>query len=85
MYKRQAVFEGALNLPTSFWSLPIDRQLEEIQIRAESVLGTSDPADLGSPERSELLIQRFLVSSSIEGSSGINSPAANDLVLLGGR
>ena len=81
----RAVFEGALNLPTSFGSLPIDRQLEEIQIRAESVLGTSDPADLGSPERSELLIQRFLVSSSIEGSSGINSPAANALVLLGGR
>lgn len=81
----RVVFEGALNLPTSFGSLPIDRQLEEIQLRAESVLGTSDPADLGKSEITDLLIQRFLVSSSIEGSSGINSPAANALILLGGR
>lgn len=81
----RVVLEGALNLPTSFGSLPIDRQLKEIQLRAESVLGTSDPADLGKPEMSDLLIQRFLVSGSIEGSSGINSPAANALILLGGR
>lgn len=81
----RTVFEGALSLPTSFGSLPIDRQVEEMQARSERILGTSDPAELADPEVAERLIQRFLATSSFGGVSGINTPAANALVLLGAR
>lgn len=78
----RTVFEGALNLPTSFGSLPIDRQLEEIQGRAESIFGSSDLSQFANEESAERLIERYLVTSSISGSSNSYSPAANALVLL---
>ncbi|MEM8823488.1 MAG: DUF1217 domain-containing protein [Pseudomonadota bacterium] len=76
----RAVMEGALGLPTAFATLPIDRQLEEFQDRAETILGTSDLAELSAAPVLDRLLDRY---TAVSGStaSPVSSPA---LVLLRG-
>lgn len=59
------VFETAFNLPTGFGTLPLDKQLETLQSRAESQLGTSDISDFSDPDRIEDLRRKFFLMSSI--------------------
>ncbi len=59
------VFETAFNLPSSFGTLPLDKQLETFKSRAESQLGTDDIAAFSSPERIEDLRRKFFLLSSI--------------------
>ena len=77
----RTVFEAALGLPQSIGSLDIDKQLETFRERASAVFGTSKLNELGTPERQEELIRKFLLQSQI-GSTGFASSSANALSLL---
>ncbi|MGX9354549.1 DUF1217 domain-containing protein [Roseobacteraceae bacterium S113] len=61
------VFEAALDLPDSFGTLDLDRQLGEFKARAEQRLGTSDLEELASPENIDIIRQRFLGAVTIAG------------------
>lgn len=80
----RSIFEQALNLPTSFASLTLDRQLEEFQERAESLLGSSEISQFTDEEATERLIQRFMLTSSTQTFSAANLGASTALILLGG-
>ncbi|MEM8849624.1 MAG: DUF1217 domain-containing protein [Pseudomonadota bacterium] len=76
----RTVMEGALSLPTAFATLPIDRQLEEFQSRAESILGTSDLSELSSEPNLDRLLDRY---TAIAGTQ-VAAPTSPALVLLRG-
>lgn len=59
----RAVFEGALRLPSSLGSIDIDKQLDILKNKAQSVFGDSSVSQFASSEKQEDLIRRFLVSS----------------------
>lgn len=81
----RTVVEGALNLPNTFARIPLDQQLTEIQDRAESVLGSSDPSVFANEETLSNVIDRFLINASITNNSfAATSGAATALILLGG-
>ncbi|MEO1238620.1 MAG: DUF1217 domain-containing protein [Pseudomonadota bacterium] len=67
----RAVFEAALNLPTSVGALDIDRQLEIFKSKAAQSFGESGVRQFTDPEKQEELLRRFFVGSelSIGGSS----------------
>ncbi|GIT91618.1 flagellar basal body rod protein FlgF [Jannaschia pagri] len=77
------VFEGAFNLPTSFGTLDLDRQLTVFEERTEAAFGTSDISELAQPETLERLLDRFAAVAGLTASFGtqVTSPA---LVLLRG-
>lgn len=62
----RAVFDIVFNLPTSFASLDLDRQLEVYQDRAERQFGSSDPSLFSDTEKQDELIQQFLIRSQIQ-------------------
>ena len=68
------VFETALNLPSSFGGLPIDDQLNILKDRSASAFGTDNVSELGTTEKQEEIVQRFLlqaqVAQSVTASSG---------------
>ena len=68
------VFETALNLPSSFGGLPIDDQLNILKDRSASAFGTDNVSELGTAEKQEEIVQRFLlqaqVAQSVTASSG---------------
>ena len=59
------VFEVALNLPASFGTLDIDRQLSEFKTRAQKAFGTSDLVELNLPESRDAIRTRFLALSQL--------------------
>lgn len=59
------VFETALNLPSSFGSLPIDDQLDIFKERSASAFGTSEVSGLGAAEKQEEIVQRFLLQAQV--------------------
>lgn len=61
----RAVFEAVFNLPESFGTLEIDRQLGVFRARAEAMFGTSDLAELAGPDHIEDIRRRYLVQSSL--------------------
>lgn len=64
------VFEVALRLPSSLGNLPIDDQLEILKTRSSSSFGTNDVTHLGSSERLNDIVEKFILQSQIlEGNS----------------
>lgn len=81
----RAVFETALGLPTSFATLPIDRQLSEFRTRSEAVFGSGEVADFLVPETLEDLQETFLLrSQSQQRTSAVSGSGSTALALLGG-
>lgn len=61
----RTVFETAFGLPDSFGSIDLDQQVSVMKTKAESLLGSDDPAALADANTRETLIKRFLVQSEI--------------------
>jgi len=70
------VFEGAFNLPTSFATLDIDRQLTVFRERSEAMFGISEVAEFADPENMTALRNRFLIMSEITNgaATAVNAP-----------
>lgn len=75
------VFETALGLPSGIISIDLDQQREIFQERAQSLLGSDQLEDLGSPAAQEKLVRLFLVRSEA-ASLNYASSGANALTLL---
>ena len=76
------VFEQALGLPSEIAAIDIDQQLGVFREKAQTVFGTTDPADFTDPELQEKLIQNFLFRAGLSSSSSSNSGASVALSLL---
>jgi len=72
------VFETVFNLPQSFGTLDIDRQLSDLKDRAQSFFGTNEVTELLVPEKANEIRDRFLFQS------GIGFPSSPALTLLSG-
>ena len=56
----RSVFETVFQLPTSFGTLDLDRQLNDFKTRSERVFGTAEVADFTTPDRLDELRRRYL-------------------------
>lgn len=65
----RAVFESALNLPSSLGALDVDRQLEILKTKAAQVFGDSSVRQFNDPDKQEDLIRRFFVGSELNTQS----------------
>jgi hypothetical protein len=75
-------FEKALRLPDAFASLDIDRQVDILEEKLGKAFGEGTISQFSDPERSETLIQRFLLQSEVSRFAFVSSPAATALTLL---
>ncbi len=78
------VFETVFQLPDSFGTLDIDRQLGDLKSRAQRFFGTSELADFVGPDLIEDLRQRYLLRSQFETNTSSTSSGNIVLALLGG-
>lgn len=74
------VVEGALNLPSGFASIDLDKQVEELSKRAESTLGISSPKELLDGEIMDDAIERFLLTQQVR--NGVTSSSTNGAIAL---
>ena len=78
----RAVLETALNLPTEFAQLDIDRQASILQEKLQSAFGISNLSDLANPDEIDAVITRFQVIESINSGPSASTPGAAALTLL---
>ena len=76
------MLETALNLPTSFGQINIDKQLEIFQDRAGEALGKDTISQFTDPELIEKLTSLYLARSQIETLDLATTSASNALSLL---
>ncbi len=76
------VFETVFGLPSSFGQTDIDQQLEVFQTRAESIFGSSDPAQFTDSEKLDDLVTKYVALSQINDFEAFSSPQAIALTLL---
>lgn len=76
------VFETALGLPKQLAAIDLDQQLGEFKAKAQSMFGTSDPADFIDETLQEKLVRNFLVRSELQSSSFASPGGAIALTLL---
>lgn len=77
------VLQTALGLPREFANLDIDEQNQRLQDKSKSIFGTNDLLELSGAEKSEQIIQRFLIikqASELVSTNSLNIA----LLLLGG-
>lgn len=67
------IFETALNLPSNFGQIDLDRQLETLKEKCESRFGTSDVAELSQPEVMEEVVQTYLLQSQVQNFSAFSA------------
>lgn len=60
------VFETAFNLPDSFGSLDLDKQLETFKNKAQAAFGDSGIKQFAAPEKQENLTRLFMLRSDIQ-------------------
>ncbi|MCF6444687.1 DUF1217 domain-containing protein [Nereida sp. MMG025] len=78
------VFETALNLPSSFSQLDLDKQLEVFQDKAKQRFGSAQVDQFKDPAKVENLIRQFLLQSEVQQLNQVTSPASIALALIGG-
>lgn len=73
----RAVMEGALNLPKSFATLELDRQIEVFQDRSEAIFGTRNIDELAEPDTLGKVLDRYTAVAGLRDSfsTGVTSPA----------
>ncbi|MCR9088208.1 MAG: DUF1217 domain-containing protein [Rhodobacteraceae bacterium] len=71
----RTVFETAFSQPSAFATLDLDRQLADFKSRSQSMFGTSELAELLTPDRIEQMRERFLTVATINSTAG-SSPLA---------
>ncbi len=74
-------FEAAFQLPASFGSLDIDRQLVDFKARAKVTFGTSQLADLSTPENISAIRDRFLLQQSVVGTVNTSGASTASVIL----
>ncbi len=79
------VFEGAFNLPSTFGSLDVDRQLEVLKEAASRVFGDSSVRQFTQPDKQEELVRRFFVGSETAGLGATSVRGSVALSLLQGQ
>ncbi len=67
------VFERALNLPTSFGQIDIERQLDEFKDRAERTFGVESFSDFADVAVREDLVRGYLLREQVNGVSGLSA------------
>ena len=75
----RAVFEAALNLPSSLGSLDVDRQLDILKSKANQVFGDTSVRQFTDPEKQEDLLRRFFVGTE---AANVTSTAVRGSVAL---
>lgn len=80
----RAMFETALGLPAQVGQVDIDQQVEIFKDRAQSVLGTSDVAEMNDPELIERLTNLYLARDLAASFNATTGSASIALQLLGG-
>lgn len=78
----RAAFEKALNLPSSFGQVDIDKQLVVFQERARAVFGTDEISEFADRETIDDLITKYVVRSQIDAFNSSSSSASIALTLL---
>ncbi|MEM9708758.1 MAG: DUF1217 domain-containing protein [Pseudomonadota bacterium] len=78
----RAVFEAAFNLPTSFGTLDVDRQLEVFKEKAAANFGDSSVRQFTDPDKQEELLRKFFVSSelNLQSASAVRGSVALSLL-----
>ncbi|MGY9047267.1 MAG: DUF1217 domain-containing protein, partial [Rhodobacterales bacterium] len=80
----RTVFETAFNLPSSFGTLDIDRQLSEFKKRSSQYFGVEKVSDFTNPEKLDQLRRRFLLTGDQQANNSLSSSASIVLSLLNG-
>lgn len=78
----RAVFEKALNLPSSFGQIDIDQQLVVFKERSRAVFGTDEVNQFGSEEAVQDLVTKYIVRSQLDSFNAASSSASIALTLL---
>lgn len=80
----RTLLEGALNLPTEFSQLDVERQAEDLQDRLQTTFGISELSELANPEVIDRVTSRYLaIQSALQGPNS-NTPGFAALSLLTG-
>jgi len=78
----RAVFEKALNLPSSFGQVDIDKQLEFFKERSRAVFGSDDVSQFGTTEAIDDLITKYVVRAQLDAFNSSASSSSIALTLL---
>lgn len=78
----RAVFETALNLPSTIGSLDIDRQLEVFKAAAGRIFGDTSVRQFNDPARQQDLTRRYFVGSDLAGPTTATSGGSVALSIL---
>lgn len=80
----RTLLEGALNLPTEFSQLDVERQAEDLQDRLRTTFGISELSELANPEVIDRVTSRYLaIQTALQGPNA-NTPGFAALSLLTG-
>lgn len=75
----RSVFEKALNLPSSFGQIDIDKQLDVFKDRSRQVFGSDDINQFDTPEAIDDLVTKYLVRAQLDS---FNTSASSGLIAL---
>jgi hypothetical protein len=78
----RTVVETAFGLPKAFGAIDIDKQLETLKSKAQSLLGDDTVSQLSDPKKMEKLIRIYLLRSETTGFGGISAPNSGALTIL---
>ena len=78
----RAVFEKALNLPTSFGQIDIDQQLVVFKQRAREIFGSDQVSQFATEEATQELVTKYVVRSQLDNFNSAASSASIALTLL---
>ena len=81
----RAVFETAFQLPVSFGTLDIDRQVAVLRERTDRLTGDAGIGQFVDPTRREALTRRFLLSEQVGQISGLSGGSVALSLLQQGR
>lgn len=79
------VFETAFQLPSSFGSLDLDRQVEILRSRTQRAFGESDISQFSDPERMNSLIRQFFVGEQLSAMQSTTTLSAALMLLQSGQ
>jgi len=78
----RTIVETAFGLPQAFGVLDIDKQLETLKSKAQSLLGDDTVSQLSDPEKLEKLIRIYLLRSEAAGFGNVSAPGSGALTIL---
>ncbi|MEO1028605.1 MAG: DUF1217 domain-containing protein [Pseudomonadota bacterium] len=80
----RTVFEGALNLPTEFSQLDVERQADDLQERIKTTFGVSSLSELVEPDKIDQVTRRFLAIQAAQQGPNFSTPGFAALSLFTG-